>query len=208
MDLRRSMRIACAALALLACACHQFDPGEPEESTHQKCLRRAVFGDPAFSAYVLPYPVGSSYRLLQSYCSGGSHLNQLAYDFYMIVGTPITAARAGTVLQSVDLYEDSDRDGRHVNFLMIGHADGSAAFYAHLRLGTQRVKVGEEVAQGQRIADSGHCGTPLPDLHFGVYRSWPAHSGDDLAINFRNADGPLDERGGLMVDVMYLALPY
>jgi hypothetical protein len=29
-----------------------------------------------------------------------------------------------------------------------------------------------------------------------------------VAVNFRNADGPLDERGGLLADATYLALPY
>ena len=62
------------------------------------CLERAVFGDPAESPYVLPYPVGRSYRLAQAYCyPRGGHRNQLAYDFDMPIGEPVVAARAGVV---------------------------------------------------------------------------------------------------------------
>jgi hypothetical protein len=69
-------------------------------STSSPCRARAIFGDPAKSLYVLPFPVGKSYRVIQSYCSGpqGSHVNQIAYDFGMSVGEDVTAARAGTVI--------------------------------------------------------------------------------------------------------------
>jgi|GEM_PF-4888646 len=36
------------------------------EAGHESCVERAVFGDPADSLYVLPYPVGTSYPVLQS----------------------------------------------------------------------------------------------------------------------------------------------
>jgi murein DD-endopeptidase MepM/ murein hydrolase activator NlpD len=173
------------------------------------CLSRAVFGPAAGSAYVLPYPVGSAYAVLQSYCfDAGSHGNQLAYDFLMDDGTPVVAARTGVVVALVDRWEDSDRDPNHFNYVYIRHEDGSAAFYAHLQLGSQLVRLGDQVSGGQGIGRSGHNGTPIADLHFGVYRTWPMVDGDDLAVNFRNADGPLDSRGGLRQGVTYTALPY
>jgi hypothetical protein len=64
----------------------------------------------------------------------------------------------------------------------------SAAFYAHLQFGSIVV--------------------PVADLHFGVYRTWPMQHGDDLPVNFQNAEGALDARGGLQEGVVYLALPY
>ena len=67
----------------------------------------------------------------------------------------------------------------------------------------------DSVQAGQHIADCGHLGNPVTDLlHFGVYRSWPNFDGDDLAVNFRNADGPLDARGGMLQGTSYLAVPY
>jgi len=59
------------------------------------CMERAVFGDPSQSAYILPYPVGVSFRLMQGYCyTKGGHRNQLAYDFETPVGIEVIAAPA------------------------------------------------------------------------------------------------------------------
>lgn len=196
---------ACLALLLPLAGCQRNRDADPGGSS---CLERAIFGPPAQSPYVLPYPVGTSYEVLQAYCGPYSHFDQLAYDFLLPVGSEVTAARAGDVVAAHDLYPDSDLAGDHFNYLFIRHEDGTVAFYAHLQLGTMRVKVGERVAAGQAIARSGHCGTTVADLHFGVYQGWPTREGFDLAVNFRNADGPLDSRGGLRQDVAYLALPY
>ena len=52
------------------------------------CFDRAVFGDPSESEYVLPYPVGEQYEIIQSYCyQENSHYNSLAYDFLMPLGS-------------------------------------------------------------------------------------------------------------------------
>jgi murein DD-endopeptidase MepM/ murein hydrolase activator NlpD len=197
---------AVALCSLTRCGGGPESPDVPDSPT---CLSRAVFGDPAQSPYVLPYPVGSEYTVLQSYCSRvGSHANQLAYDFMMPIGSPVVAARDGIVLDVVDAYPDSDRDESHFNYLFIQHDDGSVGFYAHVQLHSLEVRENEAVAAGQRIALSGSSGTPVADLHFGVYQSWPIRDGFDLPVNFKNAAGPLDQRGGLRQGVSYLALPY
>jgi uncharacterized protein YaiE (UPF0345 family) len=51
------------------------------------------------SAYVLPYPAGSTYSVLQGNCTNATHRGPLkySYDFSMPVGTTVTAARAGVV---------------------------------------------------------------------------------------------------------------
>jgi hypothetical protein len=195
-----------AASIALACGAN---PVAPVPVPTTGCLDRAVFGLTAESAYVLPYLVGAAYEVLQSYCcDSGSHGNQLAYDFLMPEGTSVTAARAGVVVGLVDQWEDSDWDPNHFNYVFIRHEDDSVAFYAHLQVRSLRVGLGDQVGMGQQIAGSGHCGTPIADLHFGVYRAWPIVHGDDLPVNFRNADGPLDSRGGLRRGIVYTALPY
>jgi murein DD-endopeptidase MepM/ murein hydrolase activator NlpD len=200
-------RIRAALIASLALACGR-NPVLPTPAA-DGCLGRAVFAPAAQSPYVLPYPVGTAYEELQNYCtSPGSHANQLAYDFLMSEGTPVTAARAGVVVALVDQWEDTDWDSTHFNHVFIRHEDGSAAFYAHLQRSSLLVHVGDEVGAGQRIGRSGHCGTPVADLHFGVYRGWPAAGGDDLPVSFRNAQGPLDSHGGLQRGVVYTAAPY
>ena len=92
-------------------------------------------------------------------------------------------------------------------------ADGRGALhlvsaYAHLQQDNVIVEPGQEVARGQLIGYSGNSGlTDCPHLHFGVYRTYPPVHEDDLPINFRNAEGILDERGGLVHGMVYNALP-
>ncbi len=177
------------------------------------CLERAVFGDPAQSPYVLPYAVGTAYRVAQGYChAGGGHRNQLAYDFDMPIGTPVAAARAGVVRRTRDDLPDygTEQDPGQHNHILIEHEDGTVAFYGHLKQGSIVVSEGGYVQAGQPIAASGNSGNTLgePHLHFGVYAFWPATEGFDVAVNFRNAEGPLDSRRGLVSGSTYKALPY
>jgi murein DD-endopeptidase MepM/ murein hydrolase activator NlpD len=177
------------------------------------CMERAVFGEPSQSPYILPYPVGSFYRLMQGYCyPKGGHRNQLAYDFETPVGTQVIASRSGLVMQvRSDLPDDGKQPqpGQH-NHIMIKHDDGTVAFYAHLKQNSIIVKVGDYVSQGQPIAESGNSGNTqgLPHLHFGVYESWPAKEGFDVAVNFRNAEGTLDQRNGLRPGGHFKALSF
>jgi murein DD-endopeptidase MepM/ murein hydrolase activator NlpD len=185
-------------------------PETPESGilSSQYCLQRAHFGDPAQSPYILPYRAGESYQLYQSYCGPYTHQFQLAYDFIMPIGTPVIAARAGVVVRVVDLYDASNHSNSSINYVFIQHDDGTAAFYAHLKLHDIAVQEYDRVAQGQFIALSGISGTILAHLHFGVYQSWPIRDGYDVPVNFRNASGPLDARGGLIEGASYLALPF
>lgn len=185
------------------------DPTAPE-SPRSQCVSRAVFGNPATSAYILPFPVGASYPLLQTYCGPQNHGrdNQLAYDFTIPFGDPVVAARAGTVRVVTEHFADDDTNRANHNHVFIEHSDGTTAFYAHLVQNSVPVEVGDWVEQGQVIARSGTSGGTVAVLHFGVYRSWPPQGGQDVAINFRNAQGPLDDRGGLVQGATYTALPY
>ena len=177
------------------------------------CMERAVFGDPSQSAYILPYPIGASYRLMQGYCyPEGGHRNQLAYDFETPVGTQVIAARSGLVMKvRSDLPDDGKQpeSGQH-NHIMIKHDDGTVAFYAHLKQNSILLKVGDRVSQGQPIAASGNSGNTqgLPHLHFGVYEGWPATEGFDVPVNFRNAEGTHDQRRGLRPGGYFKALPF
>ena len=177
------------------------------------CLERAVFGDPAQSPYVLPFPVGKSYRLIQGYCyAEGGHRDQLAYDFGMPIGDDVVAARAGIVRKvRADVSDEgSETDAGQHNHILIEHDDGTVAFYGHLKQSSIVVEAGERVAAGGRIAASGNSGNTggEPHLHFGVYEAWPAVEGFDVPVNFKNARGPLTKRGGLMPGSNFEALPY
>jgi hypothetical protein len=183
----------------------------PEQGEQDSdCLARASFGDPAEPAYVLPYPAGKEYRVSQTYCfAEAGHRTQLAYDFATPIGSEVIAARAGVVRRTRQDLPDDGRGqgpGDH-NHVYIEHDDGTVAFYAHLRQNGVRVQVGDRIESGQLIALNGNSGdTGGPHLHFGVYRTWPVQEGNDVPVSFRNALGPLDERGGLLRGVFYTAL--
>jgi hypothetical protein len=174
------------------------------------CLERAVFGDPDSSDYVLPFPVGASYPVYQSYCDPTSgHRCQLAYDFTVPIGDPVVAARGGVVRE---VREDSPDDGQGVgehNKVFIEHEDGTTAFYAHLMQFSVIPEPGDTLEVGEQFALSGNSGySDEPHLHFGVYEEYPAVEGDDLPVNFLNAAGPLDSRGGLIRGETYTATAY
>jgi murein DD-endopeptidase MepM/ murein hydrolase activator NlpD len=178
------------------------------------CLDRAVFGNPADSPYILPYPVGRQYKVSLKYCQrNSSHSDQLSYDFAMALGDEVTAARSGRVVKLDEHFTDdgTDSGAMDYNFIMILHEDGTVAFYAHLMQDSILVEIGEWVEAGQPIARVGFSGMPRgvpPCLHFGVYAFWPPEEGQDVAVNFKNAGGELDACNGLTIHRSYEALPW
>lgn len=180
------------------------------EGPDSRCLRRAEFGDPRRSEYRLPYAVGDAHWVSQSYCDAtNSHRNQLAYDFSMPIGTEVHAARSGVVKDTrADSPDDGQRYGEH-NYVFIEHDDGTVAFYAHLMHDGVLVSVGDEVDAGDLIAYSGNSGQTgrNPHLHFEVYGDWRPREGRDVPVDFVNAGGDLDARGGLQDGHRYAALP-
>ena len=185
-------------------------PTDEWQLAHEACLEREVFGDPAASPYVLPFPVGAAYAVSASCCDPDSnHYNELAYDFQMPVGADIVTMRAGIVTEVVDHFEDQGEDMMRSNYIAIRHDDGTVAGYGHTQQWGAVVCVGEQVAQGQRIGHSGSSGTgSFPHLHVGVFPQTVWTRGVDLPFNFRNANGPLDPRGALVEGALYTALPY
>ena len=154
--------------------------------------------------YRLPYEDGKSYRVIQSFGSRFSHtgLEQFAIDFRMREGTPIHAARGGTVARleeshSIGCWEDGC--GKYANFVVILHDDGTTGEYYHLSQDGVLVEMGDTVRAGQRIALSGNTGhTTVPHLHFAVYRAVEWGETQSVPIRFASADGIVDRprRGG------------
>jgi murein DD-endopeptidase MepM/ murein hydrolase activator NlpD len=156
------------------------------------------------SAYVLPYPVGQSHVISQGNCGWSFHGTRAylyAYDFLMGVGTPVLAARAGTVIRTA-----FDREGGR--FMVIEHDDGTAAWYVHLDDWLVR---GGKVSQGEIIALSGNSGTtgknPGPHLHFDVTfcPDTHIHCGVPVPVTFHNTSS---HPFGLEEKKAYTALPW
>ncbi|MBW8824427.1 MAG: M23 family metallopeptidase [Xanthomonadales bacterium] len=144
---------------------------------------QAIPGDPALHPqpfdYILPVPA-QGLRIDQA--DGGTHShdddeNRHAIDFALPMGTMVSAARDGIVM---DLDNDEpDNIGTHAdnasnrraraNFVRVLHSDGSMALYAHLQHGSIPVHRGDRVAIGQRIGSVGNSGwSTAPHLHFAV----------------------------------------
>jgi len=209
------------ATILLIAGCGDGSSSQAIEPTLSNCRIRANFAPPEESNFILPFPVGESSEVLQAYCTNGSHSNQLAYDFIRPFGSEVTAVRDGTVMHVTSHHPDFTEDNVHNN-VMIVHEDSSTAFYAHLQQDSIVVAVNDVVFAGQVIGLNGSSGTPTACdthilnpprdqcaiLHFGVYATSPPEDGNDIAVNFRNAEGSLDPNGGLARGGIYTALSF
>lgn len=177
--------------------------------SQEACLGRASFGDPADSPYVLPYEVGEAFTVTQSYCNPrGGHRDTFAYDFDLPIGAAVRAARAGEVIVANDQYADDDHIEGHENNVFVLHDDGSVVRYTHLRQGSIVVALGTRVEAGQILGQGGASGNTggVPHLHFEVFASRGNYNkANALPVNFRNARGELDGRGGLAAGTLYVA---
>lgn len=107
----------------------------------------------------------------QSNCSGFGHSGfwKYGYDFAMPIGSLVTAARDGRVVNSEGGGSDGDRS--RTNLVTIAHDDGTVAVYSHLTRGGALVSAGAVVAAGDAIGRSGNTGNTggFPHLHFSVH---------------------------------------
>lgn len=99
--------------------------------------------------------------------------NRHAVDFAAEIGTPVIAARAGTVMEVESDFEraglDTEQYARSANFVRIVHDDGTMALYAHLKQDGVLVRAGQHVRKSEVIGFSGNTGfTTGPHLHFAV----------------------------------------
>ncbi len=160
-----------------------------------------VWGDPEGVSpdkshlYLFPFEHGKKCELTQGYKGKFSHFDEQTYslDFVMKVGTPITAARDGIV---VEVKEDSKKGGsnesfaEYGNYILIYHKDGTFADYVHLKKNGAAVKAGDRVKAGDVIGYSGNTGWSTgPHLHFSV--SIPKKEGflDSIPVKFLNYNG-------------------
>jgi murein DD-endopeptidase MepM/ murein hydrolase activator NlpD len=126
-------------------------------------------------AYLPPLAPVSRYEITQAFGGQYSHQdtqNRYAVDIMMPVGTPVHAARAGTVLDVENDFFVSGQQPAYAdkaNSIRILHDDGSMAIYAHLALERATVQPGSKVQVGDLIGFSGNTGfTSGPHLHFAV----------------------------------------
>ncbi len=111
-------------------------------------------------------PVGGKYKITSGFGprkapTAGASTNHQGIDLAAPIGTPILAAKAGTVTISKD-----ERTG-YGKWIEIKHDDGTKTRYGHLN--SRAVQVGAKVAAGQEIGKMGSTGTSTGShLHFEV----------------------------------------
>jgi murein DD-endopeptidase MepM/ murein hydrolase activator NlpD len=128
--------------------------------------------------YRAPFAVGATFTVTQAWPARSTHVaadSFYAVDIALPDGTPVYAARAGLV---IDLRHDAFLGAvdptllDQANVVEILHDDGTIAVYAHLHWDSIRVRIGQQVARGEYLADSGNTGfTSGPHLHFAVWRN-------------------------------------
>lgn len=144
--------------------------------------------------YTLPYTPGKAYRVDQGFNGSYSHSGdfQYAIDWNMPVGTPVHAARGGIVVGVKDSYSEGGPNRKYqnsANYVMIKHSDGTIGEYAHLQRGSAKVKVGDEVQEGQLLAASGNTGfSSGPHLHFFVYKAIDGGHRQSFPVRFKGHD--------------------
>lgn len=124
--------------------------------------------------YSLPVDENSRWELGQEFNGEYSHndeQNRYAVDFIVPEGTPVLAARAGVVMETIANYDRGGQNAKlyssRANFIRILHDDGSMGLYAHLKEGGILVAPGERVGLGDVIGYSGNTGfSSGPHLHF------------------------------------------
>ena len=92
------------------------------------------------------------------------------------------------------------------NHVVIRHDDGQYSQYAHLRPGSVRVEIGDQVAQGDEIAELGNSGNSSePHLHFQMTNGPDVLYSRGIPVTFKGVSNPwsdIQERALLTGDIV------
>lgn len=127
---------------------------------------------------------------------GNEHVNESYYAY----GKDVASVARGTVVAIKDnipdnkpqlTAQDEKKLGKFTpdtvagNYVVVELTKGLYAFYAHLRPGSLKVKVGEKVAEGQNLAQIGNSGqSKLPHLHFHIVDKPAYFAGNGIPYTF------------------------
>lgn len=144
--------------------------------------------------YAVPFGGEGRRELIQGFDGADSHGASMRYslDFAMPAGTPVLAARAGTVLYLQGGFTEGGADPdllEQANLVVVAHSDGTMASYGHLTSGIP-VSVGDVVDEGAVLGSSGATGfAGQPHLHFHVGVRMLGTPGRTIPIQLKNREG-------------------
>ncbi|MBG6240207.1 hypothetical protein IWX78_003202 [Mycetocola sp. CAN_C7] len=105
-------------------------------------------------------------------------------DLGVAFGTPIHAAASGTVITTVT--DKGNATSGLGNLIIVDHGGGILSRYHHIKADGVFVTVGQEVAAGEIIGETGSSGTSTgPHLHFTIFTDGlpdTAHAVDPIAF--------------------------
>ena len=142
----------------------------------------------------LPFDRRVHWIVSQGIATENSHgpANEFAIDFAMPEGTPVLAARRGTVARVVDGFTACclpPERRTETNQVVVLHADGTFASYVHLRPQIP-VQEGQSVEAGDLLGYSGSTGfSQIPHLHFEVSIRSAEEKTRSIPVRFRNGAG-------------------
>lgn len=124
---------------------------------------------------------------------------------HMDSGVHVIAAAPGRVIALVDtLFDRNKRVNRSLgfgNYVAVEYPGGYVLYYAHLKRGSARVKVGEAIKKGQRLGLIGSSGTSEdPHLHFEVWQRVDAFQGACLPRPLKWQEQPTYQTEFALID--------
>lgn len=135
--------------------------------------------DPTFPNHLLDYNCGTrTYDLASGYNHAGVDIFLWPYPWILMDqgAVHIVAAAPGTIVGKVDGNDDRSCPNNYSadwNAVYVQHADGSVAWYGHMRKFSQTAKaIGQNVALGEYLGEVGSAGFSTgPHLHFELHSS-------------------------------------
>jgi hypothetical protein len=107
--------------------------------------------------------------------SGRGGIGSDVKDYYCF-GQPILSPADGRIIKAESGYDDAPPgkptgDPADGNVIAISFGSGEIATINHLKQNSLKVKIGDQVKQGQPVAECGNSGAgPIPHLHFQLSR--------------------------------------
>lgn len=140
----------------------------------------AAYPDQRFAMDVLIIKDGKSYK------DDGKSNNDY-YAFGKSVIAPANGIVVGVEYDIVDnVPGEMNSENTLGNYLILDHRNGEYSFIAHFKKGTIKVKLGDEVIQGQKLGECGNSGNSSEaHIHYHIQDTSVFSKGNGMPANFK-----------------------